>query len=137
MKRKLIEHSFSAVTLNEMLVAIVIMGVLALIALPNLLPLISKAKFSEAKLQLAHIYTLEKTYYMENSKYSGNINDIGYEQQKLTSQQGQANYKITIESATSNSFTAKATSVVDFDGDGVMSIWQVDQDNNIKEIQPD
>jgi type IV pilus assembly protein PilE len=53
----------NAFNLQEMLVVLVIIGILILIALPNLLPLISKAKSIEAQTQLKHIYNLERSYF--------------------------------------------------------------------------
>ena len=52
-----------AFTLMELLVVLVIVGILILLALPNLMPLISKAKSTEAQLQLEHLFTLEKNYF--------------------------------------------------------------------------
>lgn len=40
-----------------MLVVLVIIGILVLIALPNLMPLISKAKAMEAQQQLTFVHT--------------------------------------------------------------------------------
>ena len=97
-----------AFTLTEVLVVLIIIGILVLLALPSLMPLISKAKSTEAKLQLEHVYTLEKTYFFENSEYSKDLNKISFEQQKLTSEGGQANYKIEITDATSKKFKATA-----------------------------
>ena len=49
-----------AFSLPEMLVVLVIIGILVLIALPNLMPpLISKAKAMEAQQQLAFVHTLQ------------------------------------------------------------------------------
>ena len=45
-----------AFSLLEMLVVLVIIGILVLIALPNLMPLISKAKAMEAQQQLAFVH---------------------------------------------------------------------------------
>lgn len=45
-----------AFSLPEMLVVLVIIGILVLIALPNLMPLISKAKAMEAQQQLAFVH---------------------------------------------------------------------------------
>jgi type IV pilus assembly protein PilE len=59
-----------AFTLAELLVVLVIIGILVLLALPSLMPLISKAKSTEAQLHLEHIHTLEKTYFYMHSKYS-------------------------------------------------------------------
>jgi len=124
---------FKAYTLQEVLVVLVIIGILVLLALPNLLPLISRAKSTEAQLQLEHIYTLEKQYFFMYSKYSGNFEDIGFEHVKLTSQGGTANYQIDIIQSDNTGFKATATAIVDFDGDGNYNLWEIDQDKNLKE----
>ena len=126
-----------AFTLTELLVVLIIIGILVLLALPNLMPLISKAKSTEAQLQLEQVYTLEKSYFYMHSKYSTSLDDIGFEQEKLSTQDGNANFKIEVEDATSNSFKAKATAVVDFDGDGTFSVWEIDQNKKLKEVTKD
>ena len=50
-----------AFSLPEMLVVLVIIGILVLIALPNLMPLISRAKSMEAQQQLEFEHTLQKS----------------------------------------------------------------------------
>ena len=128
---------FKALSLMEVLVTLVIIGILTLIAMPALMPLITKAKSTEAKIQLGHVLKLQKLYRYSHSKFSKDINVIGYEQVKLVDQGGTANYEITIEQADLNSFRAKATSIVDFDGDGTYNVWVIDQDNRLEEIVPD
>lgn len=71
------------------------------------------------------------------SKYSNDLNEIGFEQEKLVSEGGKANYQIEITSAESTTFTAKATAVVDYDGDGIYNVWEIDQDKNLKETTKD
>ncbi|MEZ5199173.1 MAG: type II secretion system protein [Bacteroidales bacterium] len=122
-----------AYTLQEVLVVLVIIGILVLLALPSLLPLISRAKSTEAQLQLEHIYTLEKQYFYMYSKYSDSFEDIGFEHVKLTSEGGRANYQIEIIQADNTGFLATATAIVDFDGDGTLNIWEIDQEKNLKE----
>ena len=128
-----------AFTLTEVLVVLVIVGILVLLALPNLMPLITKAKSTEAKIQLEHLYTLEKTHFYEKSKYSSDLHAIGFIQEKLVteSENGQANYQIEVVEASGNTFTAKATAVADFDGDGVYNVWQIDHEKNLQEVTPD
>lgn len=126
-----------AFTLTEVLIVLVIVGILILLALPNLMPLISKAKSTEAQLQLEHVYTLEKSYFYLHSKYSTSFEDIDYEPVKSVKDGGSANYKIEISVATEKSFKATATAVVDFDGDGVFDLWEIDQDKNLKEVTKD
>ncbi|GEM68734.1 general secretion pathway protein GspG [Sphingobacterium mizutaii NBRC 14946 = DSM 11724] len=126
-------------TLTEILVVLLIIGILILLVLPNLLPLISKAKSTEAKMQLQHVQTLQKNYFYEKSKYTSDIQEIGFIQEKLVSEgeDGKANYKIEIIEADNKGFLARATSVVDFDGDGVFNVWEIDQDKNLKEVTAD
>lgn len=128
---------FKALSLMEVLVTLVIIGILTLIAMPALMPLITKAKSTEAKIQLGHVLKLQKLYRYSHSKFSKDIGVIGYEQVKTVDQDGNANYEITIEQADLNSFQAKATSIVDFDGDGIYNVWVIDQDNRLEEIIPD
>jgi type IV pilus assembly protein PilE len=136
-KNKGFPYSIKAFTLTEVLVVLIIIGILILLALPNLMPLITKAKSTEAKLQLQHVYTLEKNYFYEKSRYSKDLTEISFEQQKLSTDGGQANYRIEIIDATNTSFKARATAVVDFDGDGNFNIWEIDQNQNLTETTPD
>ncbi|MCQ2082601.1 MAG: prepilin-type N-terminal cleavage/methylation domain-containing protein [Lachnospiraceae bacterium] len=124
-------------SLPELLIVLVIIGILVLLALPNLMPLISKTKATEAQLQLGHVHTLEKTHFFMYSKYSSDLDEIGFEQERLTTEGGKANYQIEIIEAGATSFTARATAVVDFDGDGIYNVWEIDQEKNLKEVVKD
>jgi type IV pilus assembly protein PilE len=129
--------NLKAFTLVELLVVLVIIGILVLLALPRLMPLISRAKSTEAQLQLGHIYTLEKSYFYLKSKYSTSFEDVGFEPEKLVTEGGSANYRIDILEATTTGFKARATAVVDFDGDGKFDAWEIDQDKNLIETIKD
>lgn len=126
-----------AYTLNELLIVLVIIGILVLLALPVLMPLISRTKSTEAKLQLKHIYTLERTEFMMKSKYSPDFAEIGFEHPKTIEAGGNANYQIEIIEASQSSFKARATALADFDGDGQINVWEIDQDENLIEVTPD
>ncbi len=139
MVHSILQKKVKAYTLTEILVVLVIIGILVLLALPNLMPLITKAKTTEAKLQLEHLAKLQQSYFYEHSKYSSDLAELGFVQEKLSSdgKDGKANYKVEITAANNNSFSAKATAVADFDGDGVLNVWQIDQDKTLKEVTPD
>ena len=128
-----------AFTLSELLVVLVIIGILVLMALPVLMPLISRTRSIEAKQGLKHIYTLEKTFFYEFSKYSSDLEKIGFEQEKLVTEgeDGKSNYSFEIVEANHNTFLVRARAVVDFDGDGEFNIWEIDQSNNLAEITKD
>jgi type IV pilus assembly protein PilE len=137
MKIKISGKKLRAFTLMELLIVLIIIGILVLLALPNLMPLISKAKSTEAQLQLEHIHTLEKTYFYLHSKYSSDFTEISFEPAVLTTQGGNANYQIEVVESTNTAFKARANAITDFDGDGILNVWEVDQDKHIKEITPD
>lgn len=124
-------------TLIELLLVLALIGILLSMAVPKLMPLIGRTKSLEAQMQLKHILNLEKNYFYINSKYTDNLDDLGFEQSKLVTEDGKANYKIEISEANNKNFVAKAVSVTDFDQDGQMNVWQVNQDEEIKEITKD
>lgn len=103
-----------AFSLPELLVVLVIIGILVLIALPNLMPLISRAKSTEAQQQLVFLHTLQKNNFYTYSKYSSSVEELGFEQQPLVTDGGHANYRIEIIEASEKGFRATATAVVGF-----------------------
>ena len=120
-------------SLPELLVVLVIIGILVLIALPNLMPLISRAKATEAQQQLTYLHTLQRSNFYTYSRYSSSLDELGFEQSRLVTDGGQANYLVEIVEASAHGFRATATAVVDFDGDGVYNVWEIDQDKNLRE----
>lgn len=124
-------------SLPELLVVLVIIGILVLIALPNLMPLISKAKSTEAQQQLTFLHSLQKSHFYTYSKYSSSLEELGFEQQKLTTEGGNANYLIEIVESSGQAFRATATAVVDFNGNGKYNVWEINQDKELKEISKD
>lgn len=135
--RKILKYELNGMTLIELLLVLALIGILLSMAVPKLMPLIGKTKSMEAQMQLKHILNLEKNYFYINSKYTTSIDDLGFEQSKLVTQDGKANYKIEVVEASNGSFLAKATSVTDFDQDGQYNVWQVNQEEEIKEIIKD
>lgn len=68
----------SGFTLIELMVTIGVIGILVSITGPRYEVYQAKAKQSEAKLALASIYGLEKTFYGEYGSYIGDLEAIGY-----------------------------------------------------------
>jgi type IV pilus assembly protein PilE len=137
-EQNLFTKKLPAFTLAEVLIVMVIIGILVLMVLPNLLPTVTRAKTQEAKIQLGYLQELEKNYFYEHSRYSKDLEEIGFVQQPLaTDTKEGANYRIDITSATATTFTATATAVRDFNGNGTFNVWQIDQDKSLKEITPD
>ena len=124
-------------TLTEILIVLAIIGILVMLVLPNQTAVISKAKAKEAQLQLDMVYKLQLSNFYERSTYSDDLKSIGFIQEKLVSQGGQANYRIEIVNASNSGFKATATSVTDFNQDGQFNVWQIDHEKNLKEITTD
>lgn len=62
-------------TLIELLVVVIIIGVLAAVALPNLLAQVGKARESEAKTATGTINRSEQTYHFENRTFTAALID--------------------------------------------------------------
>lgn len=121
----------SGFSLPELLVVLVIIGILVMIAIPIYQNITTKAKTTEAKIMLQQVETLQKAYYLEHDMYSKNLEAIGFEQNKLINQGGKARYVIKIEKANEVGFIATATSIIDFDKDGKMNVWEVNEEGMI------
>lgn len=126
-----------AMTLTELLVVLAILGILVLMAFPVVMPLFQKARSTEAKIQLKHLCTLQKTFFLENAHYGKELKEIGFQQAPLDRDGGTAHYRIEIVQASSNAFLGRAVSETDFDGDGQMNIWEVDQSCQPHEVVED
>lgn len=137
MKTLVLKRNLNGFTLPELLVVLVIIGILVLLALPRLMPLIAKAKSTEAQMQLGHVHALQKGYFYMYSRYSDDLEEIGFEQESLVTEDGTANYKIEIVEAGAANFIVRATAVVDFDQDGNFNVWEMDQDKKLKEVTKD
>ncbi len=128
---------FKAFTLTELLVVLVIIGILMLIALPNLMPLISKTHSLEAQQALTTIQKLQKSYHQMHVKYSADLPEIGFEPEKTVLEGGNAKYRIDITGVSATGFTARARAVVDFDQDGNFNEWEISEDGALREITKD
>lgn len=139
MKRfnKIVAKKIPAFNLEELLVVLVIIGILVLIALPNLMPMISKAKSIEAQTQLTTLQSLQKNYFYMYSTYSKDLKTIDFIAPKTVKNGGRSNYTYEIIEATTTTFKARATAITDFNGDGKFNVWEIDQDQNLKELVKD
>ena len=126
-----------AYSLLDVMGAIFIAGLLTMSAMPSIMKMVTRAKQIEAKNQLEHVYSLQRLYYMEFSKYSSDLDEIDFEHPILETEGGRAKYKIEIIEASPTTFIARATSIQDFDGDGVFNSWEMNQDRKLTEVIED
>ena len=135
--KKTIRKYEEGFTLTEMLVVLIIIGILVMLAVPRFTSLIRRTKMTEARLMLNQVYTLQHAYKSEFDVYSKSLVEIGFDQEKLITEGGEARYKISIESAGDTSFVALAESVVDFDDDGKLNVWQINHHKKMTQVVPD
>lgn len=126
-----------AFSLAELVFVLGIIAILYMLVMPNQASTVAMAKSIEAKSMLNQVYSLERNYFFMYSKYSTSLEEIGFEQERLSTEGGQANYRIEIVEASSNSFVANAVAVNDFDGDGEINVWEINHDKTLKEITKD
>lgn len=133
-KKKLKTKAFS---LQEVLIVLLIIGVFMLIALPNLMPLVVKAKSIEAQMQLKYIYNNQTTHRYLYSKYAYDLDDIDFEAPKTVKDNGSANYVYEVIQADNTNFIARASAITDFDGDGIFNVWEINENGIPKQIVKD
>ena len=103
------EKGFSLV---ELMIVVAIIGVLAALGLPKFQNFQAKAKQSEAKSNLALVYTLEQSYFGENDTFI-NLASCGYSGACATNNLGfypvgKLRYNYSVAGASASVFTATA-----------------------------
>ncbi|MEM7789342.1 MAG: type II secretion system protein [Bacteroidota bacterium] len=124
-------------SLTELLIVVVIIGILALLALPRFLSVATRAKQTEAKLALRNVHTLQRAHRFEFDRFGEDLAVLGFEQEPTVEAGGTARYLVTIETAEPARYVAVARAVVDFDGDGTFDEWTVDETGQITNRTPD
>ena len=95
------------VTLLELMIVVVIIGIMAAIAYPNYRDFAARAKRNEAKAILLEIAQNQERFYLQNSTY-GTLSQLGYAGDTITTDTG--SYEVTIAPPPdASNFTAVAT----------------------------
>jgi len=107
----------------EVMIVVVIIGILAALAYPNLEKYLKRARQTEAKTNLSAIYTAQKIYFTLHQSYTKDINELD-----LSLAQGL--YTYTIQDASTSTFKAQAEGNID--DDDALDTWTIDQDKNLR-----
>ena len=104
-------------SLLELLIALAIMGILAVLAVPSYTKYLVKSRQADAKTQLVAIRQAQEIYRLQYATYTSNTT-------LLSGWQGTVGkYAFSILSCTSSNFTAKASWT---DGSAEMDAWTMD-----------
>lgn len=126
-----------AYSMTEILIVLCIIGIILLLVLPNQTSVISQAKSIEAQAMLNQIYGLQKSHFYRTSKYSNDIEALGFVQETTVDEGGQAVYKVEVVEASNSTFLARATAVSDLDSDGEFNTWEIDDKKALVEVVKD
>ncbi len=95
------------ITLLELLIVVVIVGIMAAIAYPNYRDFAARAKRTEAKAILLEIAQNQERFYLQNSRY-GTLSELGYTGDTIETDT--QSYDVTINPPPdASNFTAVAT----------------------------
>ena len=114
-------------SLVELMIVVAIIGVLSALAVPRFQKFQAKAKQSEAKTNLSHIYTLAQSYYGDNDTYNATFAQLGFVVDGGTGPASGKIYNYTY-AGTDSAFTGTATAKKAITGGcAVIDVWTIDQ----------
>ncbi len=101
-------NRMQGITLMELLIVMVIVGILAAIAYPSYQQYSARAKRTEAKAALLQIATNQERHYLQNNTYTADMTNLGFDvASDFETETG--SYIVTVNAADANNFTATAT----------------------------
>ena len=93
------------VTLLELMIVVVIIGILTAIAYPNYREFAARAKRNEARAMLLEVATFQERFYLQNSRY-GTLVELGFANPYVSNTQS---YNVTVVGPDASNYTAIAT----------------------------
>jgi type IV pilus assembly protein PilE len=128
-----LKHSkrLKAFSLNELLVVMVIIGILAAIAIPQFSSFAADAYESETGSWLRQIKLQQDRHRMKNFEYSMDFEKIEFVAPKKEPE-GTSVYTYEMVEATASTFTAQATADKDYNGDGQFQVITINQEGKIE-----
>ncbi len=113
------------ITLMELMVVVVIIGVMAAIAFPNYREFAARAKRNEAKAALLLIATNQERFYLSNNCFTPNLADLG-----VPAVTDSGNYNISLNNVTCNNYTGRADYAFPDAEAGKCAWFEIDGRNN-------
>lgn len=113
------------ITLLELMIVVVIIGIMATIAYPNYRDYAARAKRNEARAALLQIATNQERHYLQNNTYTADMTDLGFNAaSNVITDTG--SYRINVDAASANDFTATATYLNADNEAGKCATFQID-----------
>jgi type IV pilus assembly protein PilE len=93
-------------SLIELMVVVVIIGILAAVAYPNYRAYVERSKRTEARAALLQIATNQERVYLNTNQYTTDMTQLGFSASPFTTDSGA--YIVTVTAADANGFNAQA-----------------------------
>ena len=101
-------QKMQGITLMELMIVVVIVGILAAVAYPNYTNFLARAKRNEAKAALLQIATNQERFYLNNNTYTNDMTQLGFPvSDDFVTDTG--SYTIDVSGANASNFSALAT----------------------------
>ncbi len=104
-----IRKTMKGVTLMELLIVVVIVGILTAIAFPNYRDFVTRAKRAEAKAALLKIATNQEKFYLQNQAFTSNLSQLGFSGPPYKSETGAYDLSVVPNPTLAEGFIATAT----------------------------
>lgn len=127
-------RSMRGVTLMELLLVVVIIGILATIAYPNYREFAARAKRTEARAALLKIATNQERFYLQNNTFTSDLTVLGFNTDPYTTDS--ESYLVRITSADASNFTAEADYIPGDNEASKCNIFRIDARGQ-KSSEPD
>lgn len=96
------------ITLLELMIVVVIIGILTSIAFPNYRDFVARAKRTEAKSELLRISANQEKFYLQNQRF-GTLSELGYPGNTISSESDTYSITVAADPTWAEGFTATAT----------------------------
>ena len=116
--------NMQGVTLMELMIVVVILGILTAIAYPTYRDVAARAKRVEAKAALLKIATNQERFYLQNNTYTTDMTVLGFNADPFISDS--ESYSIEITAADPSDYTAIATYVLGGRESAKCTTFQID-----------
>ena len=113
------------VTLVELMIVVIVLGILAAVAYPNYRDAAARAKRNEAKAALLQIATNQERFYLNNNTYTTDMTRLGFNGAgNVVTESG--SYRINVDAADANNYQATATYLNAGNEAGRCATFQID-----------
>ena len=127
-------HRIRGITLIELMIVVVVIGLLAVIAYPNYRGFVARAKRNEAKAALLQIATNQERFYLQNNTYTCDMKRLGFPvSDNFVTESG--TYTVNVSSCTADDFDAVADYIPTDAEEGKCNLFQING-RNVKTSGP-